>query len=209
MVRYQITKDPYLTTSSPLRKRAPKTEFQVSGMAFKRAAYTMVFSDLDANNGIDENRCVPTFSGAKNLGYAFFFNSDKWFDAHPAETALQPVYAQDPQISRPEEARGHRRVYLVARHLTWTALLLSDLEVVLMHCPLLLWIETALAKKKAKRRKPIALLGIEPNSTLILTSLADCYTSPLLIVTGYLGTAKWFGICVHCHFSSLARQPTY
>jgi len=33
----------------------------------------------------------------------------------------------------------------------------------------------AMPKKKAKRRKPIALLGIEPNSTLILTSLVDCY----------------------------------
>jgi len=36
------------------------------------------------------------------------------------------------------------------------------------------------SKKKAKRRKPIALLGIEPNSTLIPTSLADCYSDLLV-----------------------------
>jgi len=36
-----------------------------------------------------------------------------------------------------------------------------------------------LLKKKAKRGKPIALLGIEPNSTLILTSLADYHTASM------------------------------
>ncbi|TRX89905.1 hypothetical protein FHL15_009177 [Xylaria flabelliformis] len=72
-----------------------ETEYIVSKISFTRTAFTMDFPDLDADDGIDENECVPTFNNARHPGYALF-NNDRWFDTHAAEKALQPVYEKGP-----------------------------------------------------------------------------------------------------------------
>ncbi|ORY61420.1 uncharacterized protein BCR38DRAFT_525824 [Pseudomassariella vexata] len=102
-----------------------ETEWEMSKIAFTRTAFTMEFPNLDDDDGIESNECVPTFNDAKHPGYALF-NNDTWFDTHAAEKALQPVYKAGPNAIPAQKRWVDDRVGLVVADVNSTRVATSE-----------------------------------------------------------------------------------